>query len=168
MEAPKTQNQADVAANPLAVRSREAARLLGISERLMWEWTRSEGPMATRRGANYPRFPPEERWFERAAARNATRFPRWSPRHSREAPSALQADRSRDSPRGWPNSRGRPFWRSSDAGRSGSRLKDRSVTNHAGWRRKKHGSTDRASHTRRRDRRDGRSVFTSSRSGESR
>jgi excisionase family DNA binding protein len=43
MAAPRTQTQADVAANPLAVRSREAAKLLGISERLMWEWTRSEG-----------------------------------------------------------------------------------------------------------------------------
>jgi hypothetical protein len=30
-------------AGPLAVRPKDAARLLGISERLLWTWTRSEG-----------------------------------------------------------------------------------------------------------------------------
>lgn len=31
------------ASGPLALRPREAARELGISERLLWEWTRTEG-----------------------------------------------------------------------------------------------------------------------------
>lgn len=29
--------------DPLALRPRDAARVLGISERLLWDWTRTEG-----------------------------------------------------------------------------------------------------------------------------
>jgi predicted DNA-binding transcriptional regulator AlpA len=30
-------------ADPLSLRPKEAAQMLGISERLLWEWTRGEG-----------------------------------------------------------------------------------------------------------------------------
>jgi hypothetical protein len=124
MAAPKTQTLTDVLTNPLTVRPREAAELWMISERLVWdrERTTSDDPQETAVVSGLQR---EMRCESCIGAFGTPRKP----------PKTSPADRSRDSPSDWPNypcSRGRPFWRSWDAGRSGSRLKDRSITNHAG------------------------------------
>jgi hypothetical protein len=50
---------------PLALRPREAARELGISERLLWEWTRTEGVPHIRIG-NVVLYPVDglKRWLD--------------------------------------------------------------------------------------------------------
>ena len=40
---PFPRSAAEHAIEPLAVRPRDAARALGISERLLWDWTRADG-----------------------------------------------------------------------------------------------------------------------------
>lgn len=42
-QSPFTQSTPERVVDPLALRPRDAARVLGISERLLWDWTRTEG-----------------------------------------------------------------------------------------------------------------------------
>jgi hypothetical protein len=40
---PSRKGSVDAQSPPMALRPKDAARALAISERLLWEWTRSEG-----------------------------------------------------------------------------------------------------------------------------
>ena len=51
MKQPRTTSAAVLPTPALALRPRDAARELSISERLLWEWTRSEGLPHVRIGA---------------------------------------------------------------------------------------------------------------------
>lgn len=51
MKQPRTSSAAVLPTPALALRPRDAARELSISERLLWEWTRSEGLPHVRIGA---------------------------------------------------------------------------------------------------------------------
>ena len=51
MKQPRTTSAAVLPTPALALRPRDAARDLSISERLLWEWTRSEGLPHVRIGA---------------------------------------------------------------------------------------------------------------------
>ncbi|GDX95747.1 hypothetical protein LBMAG47_14110 [Planctomycetia bacterium] len=42
-QSPFTLSTPERVVDPLALRPRDAARVLGISERLLWDWTRTEG-----------------------------------------------------------------------------------------------------------------------------
>jgi predicted DNA-binding transcriptional regulator AlpA len=61
---------AERALEPLALRPRDAAYVLGVSERLLWDWTRNEGVPHVRIG-NVVLYPVESlrRWLASRAAK---------------------------------------------------------------------------------------------------
>ena len=69
-QSPFTLTSPERVIEPLALRPRDAARALGISERLLWDWTRTEGVPHVRIG-NVVLYPVAglERWLDERSER---------------------------------------------------------------------------------------------------
>ena len=65
---PTRKGSVDAQSPPMALRPKDAARALAISERLLWEWTRNEGLPHVRIG-NVVLYPVDcvKRWLDERA-----------------------------------------------------------------------------------------------------
>ena len=65
---PSRKGSVDAQSPPMALRPKDAARALAISERLLWEWTRNEGLPHVRIG-NVVLYPVDcvKRWLDERA-----------------------------------------------------------------------------------------------------